>query len=65
MIGRLWIWGMSHGYEGCLHVVKSLLADFDITMTGKLSFVARGRKHFGFFLTVLSLHCSCRLPYSS
>lgn len=26
---------MSHGYEGCLHVVKSLLADFDITMTGR------------------------------
>ena len=33
LFGRLWIWGMAHGYEGCLHVTKSLLADFDILMT--------------------------------
>jgi len=32
-IGRLWIWGMAHeGEHGVRHVVKSLLADFDILM---------------------------------
>ncbi|EMD36889.1 hypothetical protein CERSUDRAFT_137195 [Gelatoporia subvermispora B] len=34
MVGRLWVWGMSHeGDAGCRHVMKSLLADLDITMT--------------------------------
>ncbi|CAD6565471.1 MAG: hypothetical protein CYPHOPRED_005646 [Cyphobasidiales sp. Tagirdzhanova-0007] len=33
LFGRLWIWGMAHGYPGCMHVTKSLLADFDILMT--------------------------------
>ncbi|KIO11421.1 hypothetical protein M404DRAFT_845090 [Pisolithus tinctorius Marx 270] len=34
LVGRLWVWGMSHGGEaGCRHVMKSLLADVDITMT--------------------------------
>ncbi|TBU63122.1 L-lactate dehydrogenase [Dichomitus squalens] len=34
MIGRLFVWGMSHeGVHGCRHVVKSLLADLDILMT--------------------------------
>ncbi|KAG8903627.1 hypothetical protein FRB99_002932 [Tulasnella sp. 403] len=34
MIGRLWVYGMAHGGErGVRHVVKSLLADLDITMT--------------------------------
>lgn len=51
MVGRLWIFGMSHGfvpphhlpcslserrrcrYTGCMHVMKSLLAEFDILMT--------------------------------
>ena len=34
MIGRLYVWGMSHeGVHGCRHVVKSLLADLDILMT--------------------------------
>ncbi|KDQ56731.1 hypothetical protein JAAARDRAFT_36221 [Jaapia argillacea MUCL 33604] len=34
MIGRLYVWGMSHeGEAGCRHVIKSLLADLDITMT--------------------------------
>lgn len=34
MIGRLYIWGMSHeGESGCRHVLKSLLADLDITCT--------------------------------
>ncbi|KAJ7215581.1 FMN-dependent dehydrogenase [Mycena pura] len=34
MIGRLYVWGMSHeGEAGCRHVLKSLLADLDITMT--------------------------------
>ncbi|KAF5343244.1 hypothetical protein D9758_013410 [Tetrapyrgos nigripes] len=33
-IGRLYIWGMAHeGEAGCRHVMKSLLADLDITMT--------------------------------
>ena len=32
-IGRLWVWGLSiMGEEGVRHVMKSLLADFDITM---------------------------------
>lgn len=33
MIGRMWVWGLSSGESGCRHVVKSLLADLDITMT--------------------------------
>ncbi|KAI0037067.1 FMN-dependent dehydrogenase [Vararia minispora EC-137] len=34
MIGRLYVWGMSHeGEHGCRHVLKSLLADLDILMT--------------------------------
>lgn len=34
MVGRLYVWGMSHeGEAGCRHVMKSLLADLDITMT--------------------------------
>ncbi|KZV80893.1 FMN-dependent alpha-hydroxy acid dehydrogenase [Exidia glandulosa HHB12029] len=33
LVGRMYIYGMSHGYSGCLHVMKSLLADFDILMT--------------------------------
>ncbi|TFY77560.1 hypothetical protein EWM64_g6454 [Hericium alpestre] len=34
MVGRLYVWGMSHqGEHGCRHVMKSLLADLDITMT--------------------------------
>ncbi|OSD04652.1 L-lactate dehydrogenase [Trametes coccinea BRFM310] len=34
MIGRLYVWGMAHeGVHGCRHVLKSLLADLDITMT--------------------------------
>ncbi|CAL1709937.1 unnamed protein product [Somion occarium] len=34
MVGRLYVWGMSHeGESGCRHVMKSLLADLDITMT--------------------------------
>lgn len=34
MVGRLYVWGMSHdGEPGCRHVMKSLLADLDITMT--------------------------------
>ncbi|KAI0791536.1 L-lactate dehydrogenase [Irpex lacteus] len=34
MIGRLYVWGMAHeGEVGCRHVLKSLLADLDITMT--------------------------------
>ncbi|KIJ28559.1 hypothetical protein M422DRAFT_189580 [Sphaerobolus stellatus SS14] len=34
LIGRLYIWGMSHeGEAGCRHVLKSLLADLDITCT--------------------------------
>lgn len=34
MVGRLYVWGMSHdGAPGCRHVMKSLLADLDITMT--------------------------------
>lgn len=33
MVGRMYIFGMSHGYSGCMHVMKSLLADFDILMT--------------------------------
>ncbi|KII91757.1 hypothetical protein PLICRDRAFT_38593 [Plicaturopsis crispa FD-325 SS-3] len=33
-VGRLFVWGMSHeGEAGCRHVMKSLLADLDITMT--------------------------------
>ncbi|EIM86680.1 FMN-dependent alpha-hydroxy acid dehydrogenase [Stereum hirsutum FP-91666 SS1] len=33
-VGRLYVWGMSHeGETGCRHVIKSLLADLDITMT--------------------------------
>ncbi|KAL5478418.1 hypothetical protein ACEPAI_2602 [Sanghuangporus weigelae] len=33
-VGRLYVWGMSHdGEHGCRHVMKSLLADLDITMT--------------------------------
>jgi lactate 2-monooxygenase len=32
-VGRLWIWGLSiMGEEGVRHVMKSLLADFDILM---------------------------------
>jgi isopentenyl diphosphate isomerase/L-lactate dehydrogenase-like FMN-dependent dehydrogenase len=34
MVGRLYVWGMAHeGEAGCRHVMKSLLADLDITMT--------------------------------
>ncbi|RDX53903.1 L-lactate dehydrogenase [Lentinus brumalis] len=34
MVGRLYVWGMSHeGVHGCRHVIKSLLADLDILMT--------------------------------
>ena len=34
MVGRLYVWGMSHeGEAGCRHVIKSLLADLDILMT--------------------------------
>ncbi|KAL0955977.1 hypothetical protein HGRIS_002156 [Hohenbuehelia grisea] len=33
MFGRLWVWGMAHGEAGCMHITKSLLADFDILMT--------------------------------
>ncbi|GJE93374.1 L-lactate dehydrogenase [Phanerochaete sordida] len=34
MVGRLYVWGMAHEAEaGCRHVIKSLLADLDITMT--------------------------------
>ncbi|THH28636.1 hypothetical protein EUX98_g5556 [Antrodiella citrinella] len=34
MVGRLYVWGMSHdGAPGCRHVMRSLLADLDITMT--------------------------------
>ncbi|OCH94634.1 L-lactate dehydrogenase [Obba rivulosa] len=34
MVGRLWVWGMSHeGDVGCRHVMKSLLAELDITLT--------------------------------
>lgn len=33
MIGRLWIFGLSvQGEEGVRHVLKSLLAEFDLTM---------------------------------
>ncbi|KAJ6452249.1 FMN-dependent alpha-hydroxy acid dehydrogenase [Mycena sanguinolenta] len=33
-VGRMWVWGMAHeGESGCRHVMKSLLADLDITMT--------------------------------
>ncbi|EIW79739.1 FMN-dependent alpha-hydroxy acid dehydrogenase [Coniophora puteana RWD-64-598 SS2] len=33
-VGRLFVWGMAHeGEAGCRHVMKSLLADLDITMT--------------------------------
>ncbi|KAJ7597702.1 FMN-dependent dehydrogenase [Mycena floridula] len=33
-VGRLYVWGMAHeGEDGCRHVIKSLLADLDITMT--------------------------------
>jgi len=33
-VGRLYVWGMAHeGEIGCRHVMKSLLADLDITMT--------------------------------
>ncbi|TFK53101.1 FMN-dependent alpha-hydroxy acid dehydrogenase [Heliocybe sulcata] len=33
-VGRLYVWGMAHeGEAGCRHVMKSLLADLDITMT--------------------------------
>ena len=32
-IGRLWVWGLSiMGEEGVRHVMKSLLAEFDIAM---------------------------------
>ncbi len=32
-VGRLWVWGLSiMGYLGVEHVMKSLLADFDILM---------------------------------
>ncbi|KAL2809979.1 L-lactate dehydrogenase [Aspergillus granulosus] len=31
-VGRLWIWGLSIMGEGVRHVMKSLLADFDILM---------------------------------
>lgn len=37
LFGRMWIWGMAHGYPGCMHVTKSVLADFDILMTGTCS----------------------------
>lgn len=34
MVGRLYVWGMAQeGEPGCRHVMKSLLADLDITMT--------------------------------
>ena len=34
MVGRLFVWGMSHeGVHGCKHVIKGLLADLDILMT--------------------------------
>ncbi|KAI0353025.1 L-lactate dehydrogenase [Trametes cingulata] len=34
MVGRLYVWGMAHeGVHGCRHVIRSLLADLDITMT--------------------------------
>ncbi|KAH8112296.1 FMN-dependent alpha-hydroxy acid dehydrogenase [Phellopilus nigrolimitatus] len=33
-VGRLYVWGMAHdGEAGCRHVMKSFLADLDITMT--------------------------------
>ncbi|KAF5391938.1 hypothetical protein D9757_001687 [Collybiopsis confluens] len=33
-VGRLYVWGMAHeGEAGCRHVMRSLLADLDITMT--------------------------------
>ncbi|KAK7018493.1 FMN-dependent alpha-hydroxy acid dehydrogenase [Favolaschia claudopus] len=33
-VGRMWVWGMAHeGESGCRHVMKSVLADLDITMT--------------------------------
>lgn len=32
-VGRLWVWGLSiMGYTGVNHVMKSLLAEFDILM---------------------------------
>lgn len=32
-VGRLWIWGLSiQGEHGVRHVMKSLLAEFDLTM---------------------------------
>ncbi|TIB34916.1 hypothetical protein E3P84_01543 [Wallemia ichthyophaga] len=33
MVGRMWVWGLSTGEPGCRHVIKSLLADLDISMT--------------------------------
>ncbi|GJJ14650.1 hypothetical protein Clacol_008916 [Clathrus columnatus] len=34
LVGRLYIWGLSHeGESGCRHVMKGLLADLDITCT--------------------------------
>ncbi|KAG8915161.1 hypothetical protein FRC01_003763 [Tulasnella sp. 417] len=34
LVGRPWVYGMAHGGErGVRHVIKSLLADLDITMT--------------------------------
>jgi isopentenyl diphosphate isomerase/L-lactate dehydrogenase-like FMN-dependent dehydrogenase len=34
MVGRLWVYGLSiQGEEGVRHVMKSLLADFDILVS--------------------------------
>lgn len=31
-LGRPMLWGLSHGEEGARHVLKSILADFDLTV---------------------------------
>ena len=68
-VGRLWVWGLSiMGEAGVRHVMKSLLADFDILMNvggfqniEQIDRTALGRflllQDFGFMLTY-----GCRIP---
>ena len=56
-VGRLWVWGLSiMGEEGVRHVMKSLLADFDILMAvaGFTSVEEFDRSTLGmFFLSII------------
>lgn len=66
-VGRLWVWGLSiMGETGVRHVMKSLLADFDILMNvgGFQSIEQINKTALGEFDVLLGFHTVMILRYA-